>query len=84
MGRTENFILRHHICDDGVIFIVKKRYFPGSPVVKDEPASAADMASIPDPGRLHVLRGNEAPAPQLVSAHTATVEARVPRAHAQQ
>ena len=71
------------ICADGVIFIVIKRDFPGSPVVKDAPASAADMASTPDPGRLHVLRGNEARAP-LVGAHAATVEARVPRAQAPQ
>lgn len=52
-------------------------------MVKDAPASAADMASIPDPGRLHALRGNEARAP-LVGAHAATVEARVPRAQAPQ
>ena len=29
--------------------------FPGGPVVKNLPARAGDMGSIPDPGRSHLL-----------------------------
>ena len=32
--------------------------FPGGPVVKNLPASAGDMGSIPGPGRFHMLQGN--------------------------
>ena len=32
--------------------------FPGGPVVKNPPAKAGDMGSIPGPGRLHMPRGN--------------------------
>ena len=31
-----------------------KRDFPGGPVVKNPPASAGDMSSIPGPGRSHM------------------------------
>ena len=31
--------------------------FPGGPVVKNPPASARDVGSIPGPGRVHVLWG---------------------------
>ena len=31
--------------------------FPGGPVVKNPPASAGDMGSIPGPGRSHILTG---------------------------
>ena len=31
--------------------------FPGSPVVKNPPASAGDMGSIPGPGRSRILKG---------------------------
>ena len=32
--------------------------FPGAPVVKNLPANAGNMGSIPGPGRFHVPRGN--------------------------
>ena len=32
--------------------------FPGGPVVKNLPASAGDMGSIPGPGRFHMPRSN--------------------------
>ena len=32
--------------------------FPGGPVVKNPPASAEDMGSIPGPGRFHMPQGN--------------------------
>ena len=41
--------------------------FPGGPVVKHPPASAGDMGLIPAAGRSHMLKGNEAHAPQLLN-----------------
>ena len=38
--------------------INKYKAFPGGPVVKNPPAKARDMGSIPGLGRLHMLRGN--------------------------
>ena len=32
--------------------------FPGGPVVKNSPANAADMGSIPGPGKFHMPQGN--------------------------
>ena len=32
--------------------------FPGDPVVKNPPANAGNMGSIPDPGRSHVLQNS--------------------------
>ena len=32
--------------------------FPGGPVVKNPPANAGDMGSIPGPERFHMLWGN--------------------------
>ena len=32
--------------------------FPGGSVVKNPPANARDMGSIPDPGGFHMLRSN--------------------------
>ena len=37
---------------------------PGGSVVKNPPANAGDMGSIPGPGRCHTPRGNEARVPQ--------------------
>ena len=40
---------------------VKKQYlmgFPGGSVVKNLPANAGDMGSIPDLGRCHLLQSN--------------------------
>ena len=39
--------------------------FPGSSVVKNLPAKAEDMGSIPGLERSHMLRGNQAHVPQL-------------------
>ena len=49
---------------------------PGGPVVKNPPANLGDTGSIPGPGRLHMLRGSQAHAPQLLKP--------VPRARALQ
>ena len=58
--------------------------FPGGAVFKNPPANAGDTSSIPGLGRSHMPRSNEAPALQLLSPHTATTEARTPRACAAQ
>ena len=70
--------------------------FPGGAVVKNPPANAGDMGSSPGLGRYHMLRSNQAHAPQLLSlrsrAHkllllslcATTTEASAPRAHAPQ
>ena len=39
---------------------------PGVSVVKNPPAEAGDMGPIPDPGRSHKLRSNEAHVPQTI------------------
>ena len=44
--------------------------FPGGAVVKNLPANAGDVGSSPGPGRSHMLRSNEAHAPQLLSLHS--------------
>ena len=41
--------------------------FPGGAVVKNLSANAGDTGSIPGLGRSHMLRSNEAHAPQLLS-----------------
>ena len=72
------------------------RDFPGGTVVKNPPANAGDMGSIPGPGRSHMLQSNwtcapqllslrsRAREPQLLSPHATTVEARTLRACAPQ
>ena len=56
--------------------------FPGGPVVRNPPANARDMGSIPGPGRFHMLWGNYAHVPQLLSllwsSHATSTEAHVP------
>ena len=52
--------------------------FLGGIVVKNLPANTGDTGSIPGPGRSHMLRSNQARAPQLLSLHTTTTEARTP------
>ena len=37
---------------------LKTRDFPGGTVVKNPPANAGDMGSIPGPGRSHMPRSN--------------------------
>ena len=44
--------------------------FPGGSVVKNLPASAGDMSSIPGPGRSHRPQGNKARVPQIWSLHS--------------
>ena len=43
------------------------RDFPGDAVVKNLPANAGDMGSIPGPGRPHMPWSNQARVPQLLS-----------------
>ena len=69
---------------------------PGGPVVKNLPANVEDTTSIPGPRRSHMLQGNSAGVPQLMSPHpracelqllgqsAAAAEAHSPRAHAMQ
>ena len=49
--------------------------FPGGAVVKNPPANAGDMGSIPGPGRSHMPQSNKTCAPQLQSLRS---RARVP------
>ena len=44
--------------------------FPGGPVVKNLPANAGDMGSIPALGRFHMPPGQLVHTPQLLSLHT--------------
>ena len=46
------------------------RDFPGSPVIKNKPASAVDTGLILRLGRSHRPQGNKARAPQQLSPHT--------------
>ena len=43
------------------------RDFPGGSLVKNPPAKAGDMDSIPAPGRFHMLQSNYAHMSQLLS-----------------
>ena len=49
--------------------------FLGGPVVKSSPVNGGDMGSIPAPRRYHMLWGNQADVPQLLSLCSATREA---------
>ena len=49
-------------------------------MVKNPPANAGDMGSIPGLGRSQMLHGNEHGAPQPRSLHAASTEAHAPRA----
>ena len=72
------------------------RDFPGGAVVKNPPANAGDMGSIPGPGRSHMPWSNKSHAPQLLrlrsgacelqllSLYATTTEAHMPRACALQ
>ena len=61
-----------------------KQDFPDGTVDKNWPASAGDTGLIHDRGRFHVPQGSSARAPQVLSLHAATTEARVPRVCAAQ
>ena len=50
--------------------------------VKNPPANAGDMGSIPDLGRSHMLRGDYAHVPQLLSLCSRTWEPQLLRPHA--
>ena len=66
--------------------------FPGSIVDGSPPTSAGDTGSIPDPGRFHMSRSNQASVPELLTPYSgahelqllglcaATAEVHVPRA----
>ena len=41
-----------------LVIFLKSRDFPGGAVVKNPPANAGDMGSIPGPGRFHMPRSN--------------------------
>ena len=56
------------------------RGFPGGAVVKNPPANAGNMGSIPGPGRSHMPRSNEARAPQLLSLCSRASEPQLARA----
>ena len=70
--------------------------FPGGTMVKNPPANAGDMGSIPGLGRSHMPRSNYARVPQLLSLcsraqephqlspHATTTEACAPKAWALQ
>ena len=51
-------------------FKLNGRDFPGSAVVKNLPTNAGETGSSPGLGRSHLLRNNEARAPQLLSLHS--------------
>ena len=48
--------------------------FPSDPVVKNPPANAGNMDSIPDPGRSHMFQSNQAHVLQLLSLCTTAWE----------
>ena len=60
------------------------RDFPGGAVVKNPPANARNMGSIPGPGRAHMPQSNWARLPWLLSLRTATTEACAPTGRAPQ
>ena len=43
-------------------------------MVKNPPANAGDLVLRPDPGRFHMLQGNQSPTPQLLSPSITTGE----------
>ena len=49
---------------------IKETDFPGSPAVKNPPANAEDMGSIPGPGRFHTFRGATKPVATTTDACT--------------
>ena len=56
-------------------FIKKKkkntyRDFHGGPVAGNPPVNAGDTGSIPDLGRCHTMRSNQAQLPQLLSPYS--------------
>ena len=46
------------ICKEFLLKKDKPRDFPGGAVVKNPPANAGDLGSIPGPGRSHMPRSN--------------------------
>ena len=52
--------------------------FLDDPVVKNPPTNAGDTGSIPVLGRFHMLRDNEAQAPQLLSLWRTATEVHSP------
>ena len=52
----------------------ERRDFPGGTVDRNLPASAGDTGTIPDLGRFHMPRGNQARAPQLLRPRSRACE----------
>ena len=52
----------------------RKEDFPGDPVVKNSPANAGDMGSIPGPGRFHVLWSSFIRALKLLNLRAAAAD----------
>ena len=63
---------------------IESRESSGGNVDKNPSANAGDTGLIPGSGRLHMLRGNRAHVPQLLSPCASTTETQVPRACAPQ
>ena len=51
--------------------------FPGGSVVKNPPVKAGDTDSLPGQGRFCMLRGNKAPAPQLLNPHSRALKSQL-------
>ena len=58
--------------------------FLGDLVIRNPPANAGDMGSIPSPGRSQVSQSNLASTPQPLSPHSVAREATAMRSHTQQ
>ena len=67
------------ICEAGKNLI---KGISGGSVVKNLPASAGDMSLIPDLGRSHMPRSNEAAAPQILKLCSRAQEPQPPGPHA--
>ena len=65
LGRTKR--CRGQIKEKEWVQIKTERASPGGSVVKNSPANAGDSGSIPDLGRSHMPRSNQACAPQLLN-----------------
>ena len=72
------WLLRWHgsLCS---LQVQESQDFSGGPGVKNPPASAGDMSSIPGPGRSHMLWSNLAHVPQLLSPCSTIREATTTR-----
>ena len=58
--------MRHHFTATKKTMLKKKGDFPGGPLVKNLPANAGDMGSIPASGRFHMQQSNRSHELQLL------------------